>query len=292
MRPFRFGANLLSLSSADDWAVTCRQVENLGYDVLLVPDHLGIPAPFPALVAAAAHTRLRVGTFVLNAGFYNPTVLARDAATTDQLTGGRLELGLGTGYVQAEFEAAGIDPGTTKDRIDRLEALVARLCEILRDPATTPPPHQQPPPLLLGGNGDRMLRLAARHADIVGFTGAAYDPTIPDGLRILTADAFADRVAFFEKAAGERNSLIERNLLIQMVVVTDEREAAIRAQSHMAPYLTTDELLDVPILLVGTVGQIVEQVRRLRDDHGISYLTVLQPSMDAFAPVLQALRSE
>lgn len=113
-RPFRFGVNLMSPAPAGEWRAKCRRAEELGYDVILAPDHLGMPAPFPALVAAAEATeRPRLGTFVLNAGFWNPALLAREVATTDALTDGRLELGLGTGYVQAEHETAGL-PGVRR----------------------------------------------------------------------------------------------------------------------------------------------------------------------------------
>ncbi|MFF3146594.1 LLM class flavin-dependent oxidoreductase, partial [Streptomyces sp. NPDC057927] len=111
-RPFRFGVNLLAPAPLDEWRAKCRRAEELGYDVILVPDHLGMPAPFPSLVAAAEATeRPRLGTFVLNAGFWNPTLLAREVATTDTLTGGRLELGLGTGYIRAEHDTAGLPWG-------------------------------------------------------------------------------------------------------------------------------------------------------------------------------------
>lgn len=116
-RPFRFGVNLLSPAPADAWRAKCRRAEELGYDVILVPDHLGMPAPFPSLVAAAAATaRPRLGTFVLNSGFWNPTLLAREVAGTDALTGGRLELGLGTGYIRAEHDAAGL-PGARRESV-------------------------------------------------------------------------------------------------------------------------------------------------------------------------------
>lgn len=109
-RPFRFGVNMLTPSGGPDWRTRCRRAEQLGYDVILVPDHLGLPAPFPALVAAAEATeRPRVGTFVLNAAFWNPTLLAREAAGTDALTEGRLELGIGAGYVREEHDRAGIE---------------------------------------------------------------------------------------------------------------------------------------------------------------------------------------
>ncbi|MFJ8819821.1 LLM class flavin-dependent oxidoreductase [Amycolatopsis thermoflava] len=106
-RGFRFGVNLLTPSSRTAWQARCREAEDLGYDVIAVPDHLGLPAPFPAIVSAAEiTTRPRLAVFVLNAGFYNPALLARDLAGTDQLVDGRLEVALGAGYVKAEFDAA------------------------------------------------------------------------------------------------------------------------------------------------------------------------------------------
>lgn len=292
MRPFRFGVNLLDLPSAAGWASTCRRAEQLGYDVLQVPDHLGWPAPFPALVAAAAVSRLRVGTFVLNAGFYRPELLAREIATTDRLTGGRLELGLGTGYVDAEFAAAGIDLPPGGPRVDHLERVVDRIRHLLADPATTPATVQQPVPLLIGGNGDRMLRLAAARADIVAFTAAAADPEQPGGLRMLASADFAERVTFFEVAAGERGAHLERNLLIQQVVITDDRDEVLHEHAAAVPYLRPEQLADAPVLLIGTVAQIADQVRRLRADFGISYLSVLQPAMEAFGSVIPILRAE
>src|ERR1700744_3339214 len=120
-RPFRFGVNMLTPASAAEWRAKCRRAEELGYDVILVPDHLGWVAPFPALVAAAQATeRARVGTLVLNAGFYNPTLLAREVATTDALTGGRLELGLVSGYVREECDAAFQTFGSPGERVDHL----------------------------------------------------------------------------------------------------------------------------------------------------------------------------
>lgn len=131
-RPFRFGVNLLAPAPVDEWRAKCRRAEELGYDVILVPDHLGMPAPFPSLVAAAEVTeRPRLGTFVLNAGFWNPALLAREVATTDALTGGRLELGLGTGYVQAEHDRAGLPWGSPRERVDHLQHTIEELDRLL-----------------------------------------------------------------------------------------------------------------------------------------------------------------
>jgi len=288
-RPFRFGAGLLDVPRGEGWTTTARRAEDLGYDVLLIPDHLGGTAPLPALVAASAVTKLRLGTFVLNTGFYNPVLLARDVATTDQVTGGRLELGLGTGYAGPEFDAAGLDLGTPKDRVDQLERTVLALRAAFDDPEAVPAPAQERLPLLIAGNGDRVLRLAAEHGDIVGFLGAAYSPESVGGLRLISTETFAERVAYFSDVVGERDEQVERNLLLQAVIVTDDREAALRQLQATHLPVPWEDLENSPLLLIGELRQIIDQVRSLRERHGISYLTVLQPYQEAFAPVVEAL---
>src|SRR2546428_2830438 len=168
MKPFRFGVNVRTAGSHAEWADKARKVERLGYSVLLVPDHLAeLLAPFPALAgAAAATTRLRVGTAVLNNDFRHPVLTAREAATLDVLSDGRLELGLGAGHMQSEYEAAGLgfDPGAT--RVERLaEAGVGRQPPaeggtgphtrkqqpLNRHTKHPPPPHSPRPPVFLRG---------------------------------------------------------------------------------------------------------------------------------------------
>jgi probable F420-dependent oxidoreductase len=125
MDSFRFGVVMHGANGRTEWAEKCRTAERLGYDVILVPDHLGMPSPFPAVTAAAHATeRVRVGSFVINTAFANPALLAKDAATTDQLTDGRLELGLGAGHRREEFEATGIGWRPLAERICLLEQTV------------------------------------------------------------------------------------------------------------------------------------------------------------------------
>lgn len=292
-RPFRFGVNMVTPSAGDEWRKKCRRAEELGYDVILVPDHLGAPAPFPAVVAAAEATeRPRVGTFVLNAGFWNPALLAREVATTDALTGGRLELGLGTGYVQAEFDAAGLPWPTPGERVSHLVRTVEELDRLFASTEHRPQPLQRPrPPLLIGGNGDRVLKMVAEHADIAAFTGARAVPGDPNGkLDVLTAADLDERVATYQRHAAARTAPAELNLLIQVVEVTRDRRAAIRPSLPLIPHLTEDEALDLPTLLLGTVREMAEQVRAQRERYGFSYLTVLEPSLEAFGPVIEELR--
>ncbi|MEU8617680.1 TIGR03621 family F420-dependent LLM class oxidoreductase [Streptomyces sp. NPDC048623] len=284
--PFRFAVNMLAPGSADEWRTRCRRAEELGYDLILVADHLGMPAPFPSLVAAAAvTTRPRLGTFVLNAGFWNPVLLAREVTTTAALTEGRLELGLGTGYVPAEHERAGIPFLPPRERVDRLKQVVEELAETLKGAEGAPRVG-----LTIGGNGNRVLRLAARHADVMAFSGGRFDGGTPT---VLTAEELAERVetfAGFEKEAG-RPVPAERNLLIQRVLVTEDRAAAAAEFAAVVPYLTEEQILDLPIVLIGTVREIVDRLHALRERFGFSYFTVLDGAMDAFGPVLAELRS-
>ncbi|MCX4879199.1 MULTISPECIES: LLM class F420-dependent oxidoreductase [unclassified Streptomyces] len=287
-RPFRFGVSLVSPAPAEEWHAKCRRAEELGFDVIQVPDHLGMVAPFPALVAAAAVTRRpRLGTFVLNAGFWNPALLAREVATTNALTGGRLELGLGTGYVQAEHDAAGLPFGSPRERVDHLQRTIEELDRLLGSGEL---PQAQRVPLLIGGNGDRMLQLTAEHADIAAFTGARLAPGSTAGqLLPVTAGELDESVARYRRLAEGRREPAELNLLIQMAAVTDDRAAAVRPLVERVPGATVEQALELPILLVGTLDRIVAQVLAQRERYGFSYLTVLEPYMEAFAPVVAEL---
>lgn len=288
-RPFRFGVNMMKLSGGAEWRDKCRRAERLGYDVILVPDHLGMAAPFPAMVAAAAATeRPRIGTFVLNAGFWNPALLAREVATTDELTGGRVELGLGAGYAEAEHKRARLEFPSPGGRVRVLRHTVDELQRLLTDPAHTPQARQGPrPPLLIGGNGDRLLRLMAEHADIAAFTATAgYENGI---LRALTPGQLDERVAAYEGFAAHRAVPAERNLLVHFVEVTDDRHVTARRLPKIHPEVSQEDRLTLPVMLFGTVKQIAEQLREQRERFGISYIVVLDGVMDVFAPVIEEL---
>ncbi|MFI1393908.1 LLM class F420-dependent oxidoreductase [Streptomyces sp. NPDC020681] len=287
--PFRFSVNMLTPTGGEEWRKKCRRAEELGYDVIQVPDHLGMMAPFPALVAAAAVTeRPRLGTFVLNAGFWNPTLLAREIATADVLTGGRLEVGIGAGYVKEEHDRAGLEFLAPGGRVGHLRRTVEELKRLLADDGHLPKAVQRPgPPLLIGGNGDRVLRLAVEHADVVAFTGARESK---DGLKVLTGEELDGRIAAYRKAAAGRADEQELNLLIQFVAVTDDREAAVRDLLPLAPHLSAEQVLQLPLLAVGTVGQIADQLRAQRERYGFSYISVLDPYLETFGPVIEELR--
>jgi probable F420-dependent oxidoreductase len=276
--PFRFGVSLFNVGSRSAWRGRVREVEDLGYDVLQVADHLGIAAPFPALVAAADVTSIRLGTFVLNAGILHPAYLARDVADVYRLTDGRLELGLGAGYVSAEFEAVGTPFGTAGERLRKLEATLTETRALLAAEADNPQP-----PIMLGGAGDRMLRLAGREADIFSFSIAA---GMTEGL--APEDAFARRVQVLREAAGDRFDDLELNLFVAAVGESEDKlDLAIIRQ---ASGLDDAQLIQLPGVLVGSPREIADRLLRYREEFGVSYISVLEPHMAAFAEVIKHLR--
>ena len=283
MRDFRFSTNVFGVASRQAFIDRCQLVERLGYDTLFVPDHLGLPAPCPVLVAAAEATqRLRVGTLVLNVAFWNPALLAREVATTGILTGGRLELGLGSGHMKSEFDDAGIPWEPFGARADRLEATIAELRRRTE--------HQ--PPLIVGGTGDRILAIAAEQADIVAIAGAYQRKGHPPGtLRLGTAAETDDRVAYARGRAGGRADDLEWNVLVQMVIETEDRRGTAEGLSaRFDGTMTADEALECPFLLFGTVDEMARQVERQRERYGFTYITVHDPYLEAFAPVIARLR--
>lgn len=305
LRPFRFGVTVPTVSSGSAWADRARRIEGLGYSILHVPDHFRDQlAPVPALTAAAmATTRLRVGSLVFSNDFRHPAVLAKEAATLDVLSGGRFELGLGSGWLREEYDQAGIrfdPPGT---RIERLTEAVSIVKGLLAGERVTftgrhyaiagldgrPGPVQRPhPPFLIGGGGRRTLSLAAREASIVGLVPRARR----DGGGLDRTDfgeaALRQKVEWVRTAAGDRFHSLELHALIQAVVVTDQRAAA--AEQLAARFGVARELvLETPYVLLGTVEEICAALRERRERYGISYLTVFDRDLEILAPVVERL---
>lgn len=275
-KDFRFGIGVRSVKSAAKLRDTVRRFADLGFDVLHVPDHLGrfgVPAPFPTMVAAAeAAPTMRVGTFVINAAFYKPALLARDAIAVDVLSDGRLDLGLGTGYVREEFEAAEIPYPSAGERVDHLRHTTKYLKEVA--PSI---------PILIAGNGDRVLRLAAQHADIIGLTGGGI-PRSPDH------DPLAERIAFVREAAGERFDDLELNIAITGVPTDASGVPDLRLTRGYETEATDEQLLALPTVLSGTPRDIADTLRERRDRYGVTYFTVQDYHAEYFAKVIAELR--
>lgn len=310
-RPFRFGVCASGAGSRAEWAALARRAEDLGYTTFLVGDHFywGL-APFAALMAAAETTSaLRVGGFVFNNDLRHPAVLAKEAATLDLLSAGRLELGLGAGWYGPEYAQAGLPFDSPGVRVERLAEAVHVIKGLFREEPVTfagrhyavsalegvPKPVQRPhPPLLLGGGGRRMLELAGREADIISLI-----PKLA-GARIDLADAslaaMGRRLAWVRRAAGEQFDRLEISTLLFDLLVTDRRQQgaeliAARWSAHRQGVpVTSDHVLDAVSVLVGSVDGIVEQLQRWREVLGISYVVVWpERHLEDFAPVVARL---
>jgi probable F420-dependent oxidoreductase len=307
MKPFRFGINVRDASSRAQWQDKARKAEQLGYSVLLVPDHLAaMLATIPAVMSAADATKsLRVGTNVLNNDLRHPVLLAREAATMDVLTDGRFELGLGAGYVQSEYDQAGL-------RFDRGGIRVERLAESVRiikgllggaevdfagrhyrvtSHTIHPRPVQRPhPPIIIGGNGPQLLALAAAEADTVNFTGITFSRggTTLD-MSGWKAAGIDERMRVVREAAGERLGRLELSAQIQRVVVTDHPRAAAEELQKTWTQLSVGEILEAPFVLLGTVDEMVDTLHARRERWGLSYFVTFEPYLETLAPIVAKL---
>ncbi len=306
-RPFRFGVQANGTGTRREWVELARRVEANGYSTLTMPDHFSDQlAPVPALQCAAdATTSLRLGALVYDNDYKHPVVLAKELATMDLLSDGRVEIGLGAGWMVTDYERSGIPYDPAGTRVSRLIEGVAVIKGALGDgPFSfdgehytitdydgTPKPVQTPPPILIGGGGRRVLTFAAREADIVGINGTmtsgAVDASTFDS---MMAGAVDDKIEIVRSAASDAGRLadIEMNVRVFMVFVTDDVDRALGTLSEFtgAP---TEVIADSPFALVGPTGKIVDELRERRDRWGFSYIIVGQNDVEAFAPVVGEL---
>jgi probable F420-dependent oxidoreductase len=270
-RAFRFGVVAGMAPSATEWAATARRAEELGFDTLLIPDTLHTLAPMPALAAAAAATRtLHVGTYVLSAPNRSPALVAWEAQTLQLLSDGRFELGIGGGRPGADRDAAalGADFGTPGERLQRVADTIRA---VRGNPATTP--------ILVAASKPRMLRLAAEQADIVAL---GLPPQAP-------VDELARTVGALRDAAGSRFDELELHLNLAAVAPSvDELPDWLSRMVGGDPRAMA--AAGGIAFLIGTPAQVADELRRRRDEWGISYIGVSGLFMEQFAPVLALLR--
>lgn len=231
MPEIQFGINIWELPSHQGFAQFVRRAEALGYDVLAAPDHLGGVAPFAALSAAAMISdRLRLRTYVLNTGFWNPALLAREVATLDVLSQGRAELGLGAGHMEHEHSDAGIPWHPLVQRVQAMESQLLEVRRRLADESHRPRPVQQPVPVLVGAMSGPGLSVAARHAEIVAFAGLRQVKGAPVGtFTVCSAVEMAQRVHEVRQQSGGRR--YRSDVLLQWVVIDrDPRRLLPRSQ--------------------------------------------------------------
>jgi probable F420-dependent oxidoreductase len=296
-RPIRFGVALRPASSPGEWRDKARLAEALGFDILYRSDIPGMPSPLPALVAAAVATeRIRVGTSVLNVGFWHPRLLARELATVDQLTGGRLEIGLGSGDLQIATLDAPLSPTPPRERMARLIRAVEAIRAHADDPASNPKFVQSPhPPLLIAGVGDRLLRYAVANAATVNF-GLAPNPPRPGqppGPPLVDPATAEERTGFVRREADTLQRDVELSLpILQVVVTSDRRAAAEELQRTVASYLTVEEILDSPKALIGTIPEMAQQLRERRERYGFNHYLIPEQFMHDLSMVKALLAEE
>jgi probable F420-dependent oxidoreductase len=304
-KKFRFGVQTSKGASAEAWAEKARKIESLGYSTLFIPDHFDDQlAPMPAMMAAAdATTTLRVGSLVLDNDYKHPLVLAKEAATLDVLSGGRLELGLGAGWMRTDYDASGIAYDAPGVRISRFAEGLHIVKGLLGDEPVdfsgkfytithhsgTPKPVQKPLPILVGGGGKRVLSIAAREANIVGVNfnleqGAVNQTTMQTG----AAAATDEKIGWIKAAAGDRFEDLELNVTVFVAIVTDDRDGmAARISGGFA--MSPEEVLQSPHALIGSVDQMVETLQERRERYGFSYIVFSGDGFQPLAPVVAKL---
>lgn len=299
---FTFAVQAAPARNVSAWPRLARDAEELGYRALLVPDHIGSGGPISGMaVAGAATTSLAVGPLVMGIDFHHPVVLAQELLTLDGLLGGRLEIGLGAGWMRRDYERAGITMAPARERIERLEEFVDAFLGVwtggdhhgphYRFPGAgiAPAASRTKPTIVLGGGGPRMLKLAARQADIVnlGAPMSAGRKDAPLG-QSATHEAFLTRISTVAESAERQGRWPRLQCLAYETCVTaDATGFAHGLQDGFG--LPVEEILRSPLTLIGTVDELCAKIQSCREQLGISYWVVKSPVMYDFAPVVARL---
>ncbi|GCE28171.1 LLM class F420-dependent oxidoreductase [Dictyobacter alpinus] len=305
INPFRFSL-IGSATSPSQWRDLARRAEACGYSALLVPEHLDTPYSTLSLMSIAleATTTLRVGSHVLCNDLHNPTMLARDIATLDAFSHGRVELGIGAGNRPQDIALAGVPFYSAGQRIERLEASVQHIKELFSqqkgggenpegishaDTLAFPPVIQHPhPPIYIGGGGKKMLAVAARQANIIGITAKAGGAHGHLDLNDITPELLQAKIGWIREAAGERFSSLEFSMPLLGIALTEQHRQGFNWAARMFGF--TVEQLEKSLLSVsGTVDSISDELYRRRELYGISYFTMGAINLERFAPIVERL---
>ena len=297
---------MLGAIDRDQWLEQVRSAESLGYSIVTVSDHFGARlAPIPALATASEHTGLRLGTLVLANDFRHPVMLAKEMASLDILSEGRVELGIGAGWLSEDYTKSGIPMESPRVRIERLEEAIAVIKGLWRrdrfrfqgehysvDLDGQPKPVQKPyPPILIAGGGPKILRLAGREADIVGISvrlDGGQPAQLEKGVVSATRGLVEQKLARIRDGAGERYDDLELNVLVFEAHVTDSPQEVldrIGRETGTDPQVVRDS----PQVLVGSVEEICDVMEERRATYGISYYSFYEKDIQAMAPVVERL---
>jgi probable F420-dependent oxidoreductase len=305
MRPFRFAVQLNAAPDAKAWRDRARQAEDLGYSTVFMPDHFADQwAPLVGLtVAAEATTTLRVGSLVFDNDFRHPVELAKEIATLDLVSDGRVEFGLGAGWMKTDYDESGIRYDRPGVRIDRMVEGLRIMKDLWVEGTSTrsgthytvdraqgfPRPPRGCPPIIIGGGGRRVLSIAAREADIVGLNPSLAAGSLgPEVAASSVGERYRERIGWVREAAGERFEQLEFQILTFFVQIVPNREETL---ANLAPLfgVTAEQAAEIPMALVGTIDEICETLVRRREELGASYWLVHQAEIEAFAPVVARL---
>ncbi|MEL6892365.1 MAG: TIGR03621 family F420-dependent LLM class oxidoreductase [Actinomycetota bacterium] len=308
IKPFRFGVQVTKPVADEPFPELARRLESHGYATATMPDHFNEQlAPMPALQAMLdATTTLRAGALVFDNDYKHPLVLAKELATMDVLSGGRVEIGLGAGWMISDYDEAGMVYDRAGVRIDRFVEGLDVITGLMGDEPYSfegehytiaghdayPKPTQRPyPPILVGGGGKRVLTIAAQRADIVGVNGTLHAGVIgPDAIATMTEDAVVDKLGIVADAARAAGRLehIEMNIRTFFVSVTDDRERRIE---EMAALIGVEPAMVAasPFALIGSPAQLADLLVERRERFGFSYVIVGADEADDFAPVVAQL---
>ena len=306
IRPFRFGVQARKAGSQKEWTELAKTAESNGFSSLTMPDHFDDQfAPVPALMAVAnATTSLRIGALVWDNDYKHPVVLAKELATLDLLSDGRLEIGIGAGWMATDYVQSGIvydRPGVRIDRfLEGLEIIKRAMTGekfsysgkhyTITDYTGAPLPVQKPcPPILIGGGGPRVLKLAAQLADIVGINPSLKDGVVNgDTIAEMSAEAVTEKIEIVNQAAGKRISKIEMNIRTFLVNIRDSADEAINGTANMFK-VAPEMVANSPFALMGPPAKIAEDLLARRERWGFSYIIVGGEDVNSFAPVIKLL---
>jgi probable F420-dependent oxidoreductase len=304
--PFRFAADMQSPFEGRSWVDSAREVEALGYSTLFVPDHFDEGyGPIAALASAAAvTTTLNVGALVLDCDFRHPAVLARELASIDVLSEGRLEVGLGAGWKQLDYDRSGIPMDPPKVRVDRMIEHTMVLKGLFGpEPFTfagahyriteldgTPKPHRpEGPKFLIGGGGPRVLRYAGANVDIVGVNASIHSGAVDTAAAQDALPSSIDaKVEWVREGAGDRFDDLELNAWLSVGQITDDGAAVAEMLAGVFE-ASPEDVLESPLTLIGSESEVIDRLERRRDRWGYSYTVIPGDQLAAFAPVVARL---
>ena len=298
-QPFRFGVQS-SHPAIADWIGFVRRVEELGFSTLFCPDHFGSQLdPTVYLSAAAgATTRLRVGSLVYGVDYRHPVIYAKQAASLHLLSKGRHEFGIGAGWMETDYEQAGLPYDPIGTRIERLEEALriangmwaqdgfsfsGKHYTVRAVPQAAKLPPGERPVVMVGGGGKRVLSIAGRHADIVGI-----NPSLPEGKITPTTPAdlrperVREKIGWARTAAekaGRDPSSIELQSLTFVLAITDDPKG-LRSALAGNTGMSVDEVADCPLFLTGSAAEIQDRLVKRRDETGLSYIVIQGREME------------